>query len=44
VAARCGDLLKQIAAEHGWEIMAKEVIPITCTCSCVSARPMRQRK
>lgn len=27
VAARCGQLLDQIAAEHGWEIVAKEVMP-----------------
>jgi putative transposase len=27
VAARCSELLDQIAAEHGWEIVAKEVVP-----------------
>ena len=27
VAARWGELLEQIAAEHGWEIVAKEVMP-----------------
>lgn len=27
VAARCGELLEQVADEHGWEIVAKEVIP-----------------
>jgi putative transposase len=27
VAARCGELLEQIAAERGWEIVAKEVMP-----------------
>ena len=27
VAARCGELLEQIAAEHGWEAVAREVIP-----------------
>jgi putative transposase len=27
VAARCGELLEQIAAEHGWEVVAKEVMP-----------------
>jgi len=27
VAARCGELLEQIAAEHGWEIVATEVMP-----------------
>jgi putative transposase len=27
VAARCGELLERIAAEHGWEIVAKEVMP-----------------
>jgi putative transposase len=27
VAARCGELLGQIAAERGWEIVAKEVMP-----------------
>jgi putative transposase len=27
VAARCGELLEQIAGEHGWEIVAKEVMP-----------------
>jgi putative transposase len=27
VAARCGALLEQIAAERGWEIAAKEVMP-----------------
>ena len=27
VAARCGELLEQIAAEHGWQIVAKEVMP-----------------
>jgi putative transposase len=27
VAARCGDLRGQIAAEHGGEIVAKEVTP-----------------
>ena len=27
VAARCGALLEQVAAEHGWEIVAKEVLP-----------------
>jgi putative transposase len=26
VAVRCGALLEQIAAEHGWEIVAKEVM------------------
>jgi putative transposase len=26
VAARCGELLEQIAGEHGWEIVAKEVM------------------
>ena len=24
---RCGQLLEQIAAEHGWDIVAKEVMP-----------------
>ena len=27
VAARCGELLEQIADEYGWEIVAKEVMP-----------------
>lgn len=27
VAARCGELVEQTAAEHGWEIVAKEVMP-----------------
>lgn len=27
VAARCSELLTQIAAEHGWEIVAAEVMP-----------------
>jgi putative transposase len=27
VAARCGELLAQIAGEHGWQIVAKEVMP-----------------
>lgn len=27
VAAGCGQLLEQIAAEHGWEIVATEVMP-----------------
>ena len=27
VAARCGELLEQIADEHGWEIVATEVMP-----------------
>lgn len=27
VAAQCGELLEQIAGEHGWEIVAKEVMP-----------------
>jgi putative transposase len=27
VAARCGELLDQIADEHGWQIVAKEVMP-----------------
>jgi REP element-mobilizing transposase RayT len=27
VAARCGELLEQIAAEHGWQIVAQEVMP-----------------
>jgi putative transposase len=27
VAARCGELLEQIAAEHGCQIVAKEVMP-----------------
>jgi putative transposase len=27
VAARCGELLEQIAAERGWQIVAKEVMP-----------------
>lgn len=27
VALRCGELLDQVAAEHGWEIVAKEVMP-----------------
>ncbi|MDT5413045.1 MAG: REP-associated tyrosine transposase [Mycobacterium sp.] len=26
MAARCSELLDQIAAEHGWEIVAKEVV------------------
>ena len=26
VAARCGELLEQVAAEHGWEVVAKEVM------------------
>jgi putative transposase len=27
VAARCGQLVEQIAGEQGWEIVAKEVMP-----------------
>ena len=27
VAARCGELLERVAGEHGWEIVAKEVMP-----------------
>jgi putative transposase len=27
VVARCGELVDQIADEHGWEIVAKEVMP-----------------
>jgi putative transposase len=27
VAARCGGLLERVADEHGWEIVAKEVMP-----------------
>jgi putative transposase len=27
VARRCGELLGQIAGEHGWRIVAKEVMP-----------------
>ncbi len=27
VAARCGELVEQIAAKHGWEIVGKEVMP-----------------
>ena len=27
VAARCGELLEQVAAEHGWEVVANEVMP-----------------
>jgi putative transposase len=27
VAARCGELLEPIAAEHGWEIVANDVMP-----------------
>jgi putative transposase len=27
VAVRCGELLEQIADEHGWEIVANEVMP-----------------
>jgi putative transposase len=27
VAIRCGVLLEQVAGEHGWEIVAKEVMP-----------------
>jgi putative transposase len=27
VAARCGELIEQIAAEHGWQVVAKEVMP-----------------
>ncbi len=27
VAARCGELLVQIADEHGWEIVANDVMP-----------------
>ena len=27
VARRCGELLEQIADEHGWQIVAKEVMP-----------------
>jgi putative transposase len=28
VAARCGGLLEQVAGEHGWEIVAKEVMHV----------------
>ncbi|MGH3635847.1 IS200/IS605 family transposase [Mycobacterium sp.] len=27
VAARCGELLEQVGDEHGWEIVAQEVMP-----------------
>lgn len=27
MAAPCGELLEQVADEHGWEIVAKEVMP-----------------
>jgi len=27
MAARCGELLEQIAGEHGWEVVAKGVMP-----------------
>ncbi|KAA8946825.1 IS200/IS605 family transposase [Mycobacterium sp.] len=27
VAGRCGELLGQVAGEHGWEIVASEVMP-----------------
>jgi putative transposase len=27
VAARCGGLLEQVAAEHGWQIVAKQLMP-----------------
>ena len=27
VAVRCGELVELIAAEHGWEIVAREVMP-----------------
>ena len=27
VARRCGELLEQVAAERGWQIVAKEVMP-----------------
>lgn len=27
VAARCGELLEQVAGERGWEVVAKEVMP-----------------
>ena len=27
VAARCGELVEQIAARHGWEVVAREVMP-----------------
>jgi putative transposase len=27
VAARCGELLEQVAAEHGWEIVPEEAMP-----------------
>jgi putative transposase len=27
VAVGCGELLEQIASEHGWQIVAKEVMP-----------------
>lgn len=27
VAARCGELVEEIADEHGWQIVAKEVMP-----------------
>ena len=27
VAARCGELREQVVGEHGWEIVAKEVMP-----------------
>lgn len=44
VAARCGELLEQIADEHGWEIVAKEGCPIICTCSPASGLPTRPRR
>ncbi|BBX88630.1 IS200/IS605 family transposase [Mycolicibacterium boenickei] len=27
VAARCGELLEQVAGEHGWEFVTEEVLP-----------------
>jgi putative transposase len=27
VAGRCGELLEQIAGEHGWQIVARELMP-----------------
>jgi putative transposase len=37
VASRCGQLLGQVAVEHGWEVVAKEVVPdhvrlFVCVC------------
>jgi hypothetical protein len=44
VARRLNVLLGQVADEHGWQIVVKEVMPDLCTCWYGWIRPMCRRR